>query len=288
MDNQFRNKYIKYKLKYQQYKINMVGGTNISNQISRINNFISKINSSSENQTDIINSLESYIIKQDIPIHIDFNSDNKDDLNRSIEKLKSLIEFDNLKKLYEQRDKIYELDETNMNEILDYIINLFNIRTISDIENLFHTVILGHNKNYIIYYMVLLRFLIKNKQQINVLEKHLSILSLHGLKICLSPQINLDDYLTLIVKLIQEYINSFPIKKRLIIKKPSEFESDRIMRSKLVELENDIIPNNQIILFDTKNKIFHYESGEIKSIELINWDDLVQILFNLFRIKIFI
>ena len=35
-------------------------------------NFISKINSSRESQTDIINSLESYIIKQDIPIHIDF------------------------------------------------------------------------------------------------------------------------------------------------------------------------------------------------------------------------
>jgi hypothetical protein len=288
MDKQFRNKYIKYKLKYKQYKINMIGGANIYSQISRINNFISKINSSSENQSDIINLLESYIIKQDIPIHIDFNSDNKDDLNRSIEKLKSLIEFNNLTKLYEQREKIYELDETNTNEILDYIINSFNIRTISDIENLFHTVILGHNKNYIIYYMVLLRFLIKNKQQINVLERHLSILSLHGLKMCLNPQINLDDYLTLIIKLIQEYINSFPIKKRLIIKKPSEFESDRIVRSKLVELENDIIPNNQIILYDTKNKIFQYESGEIKSIELINWDDLVQILFNLFRIKIFI
>lgn len=288
MDNLFRNKYIKYKLKYQQLKVNMIGGSNISNQINKINNFINKINSSNVNQSDIIKSLESYIINQDIPININFDIDDKDELNRSIENLRLLINFDKLSKVYEQRNKIYELDESNMNNILDYIIETFNITKINDIEKLFHTAILGHNKNYIIYYMVLLRFLIKNKRQINVLEKYISILSLYGLKSYLSSQINLDDYLPLIIKLIVEYINSFPIKKVLIIKKPSEFEFERLEHTKLIELENNILPNDIIINFDTKNKIFHYESGEIKSIELINWNDLIQILFNLFRINFFV
>ena len=81
-------------------------------------------------------------------------------------------------------------------------------------------------------------------------------------------------------------MNAFPIKKALLIKKPSEFEQNKKNKQKLLELESTELVNTQMIKFDTKNKIFQYESGEIKEMEKINFEDLVKILFNLFRIYI--
>ena len=134
--------------------------------------------------------------------------------------------------------------------------------------------------------MVLLRYLITTKLQLSVLENYSPILSWYGLKSCLATGINSDDYLPLVSKLIVEYIDLFPIKKALDIKKPSDFESDWKAKQKLLALESEEIPNTRMVKFDTRNKIFQYESGEIKSIEKINWEDLVKILFNLFRIYV--
>jgi hypothetical protein len=178
------------------------------------------------------------------------------------------------------------MDETNYIQILDYIIEFNKISSVKDIEKLFGSLILGNNKNYIIYYMVLLRYLIVNKIQFSVLEEYSPILSLYGLKSCLSTGINSDDYLPLILNLIYDYINAFPIKKALVIKKPSEFEQDKKSKQKLLELELTELVNTQMIKFDTKNKIFQYESGEIKEMGKINFEDLIKILFNLFRIYI--
>ena len=178
------------------------------------------------------------------------------------------------------------MDETNYIQILDYIIQYNKISSVKDIEKLFSSLILGSNKNYIIYYMVLLRYLIVNKIQFSVLEEYSPILSLYGLKSCLSTGINSDDYLPLIINLIYDYINAFPIKKALLIKKPSEFEQDKKSKQKLLELESTELVNTHMIKFDTKNKIFQYESGEIKEMVKINFEDLVKILFNLFRIYI--
>ena len=230
--------------------------------------------------------MEKYLVEQDIPIDLKFNPYVPSELEASITKLKQFLTQENLSKLYEQRNYIYSIDESNYSKVLDWIIEQNNISSIKDIEKLFSSLILGTNKNYIIYYMVLLRYLIKNKIQYSVLESYSPILSWYGLKSCLTTDINSDDYLPLILSLIVQYINSFPIKKALVIKKPSDFESDRKTKLKLLELEADEIPNTQMIKFDTKNKIFQYDSGEIKSMEKINWEDLVKILFNLFRIYI--
>lgn len=309
MNKNYKKLYIKYKTKYINLKSSdsksneMIGGFDIiTNQINWINNIIIQIENlilkSGENFTEKLNfvnnkelisltsMLEKYLIEQDIPIDLKFNAYNIKELNDSIAQLKTLATDSNLSEIYDQRKRIYEMDDSNYNEILDYIISKNKISSVKDIEKLFSSIILGNNKNYIIYYMVLLRYLIVNKIQLSILEEYSPILSLYGLKSCLSTELNSDEYLPLILKLLYEYINSFPIKKVLLIKKPSEFESDRKNRQKLLLLEIDELPNTQMIKFDTKNKIFMYESGEIKESEKINFDDLIKILFNLFRIYV--
>lgn len=302
MDTKYKKLYLKYKQKYLQLqlqfpqinKINMTGGFDIiSGQVAQLDYYNEQINNSlkksGEKTPELIsltNQLEQYLIEQDIPIDLKFNAYISNELTDALTKLKVLGSYESLSKLYELRNKIYSMDETNYLQILDYIIEYYKISSVKDIEKLFSSLILGNNKNYIIYYMVLLRHLIVKKIQFSVLEEYSPILSLYGLKSCLSTGINADDYLPLILNLIYDYINAFPIKKVLIIKKPSEFEQNNKTKQKLIELELAELVNTQMIKFDTKNKIFQYESGEIKEMNKINFEDLVKILFNLFRIYI--
>jgi hypothetical protein len=295
----YYHKYLKYKAKYialkKQSNIkSMHGGFDpVSEQITQLNNFIDQINNSvkksGEKNPELISlcaQLEKYLVDQDIPIDLKFNPYVPSELEESLSQLKLVGTRDNLTKLYEKRNHIYSMDETNYVKILDWIIEKENISHVKDVEKLFSSLILGNNKNYVVYYMVLLRFLITKKVQLSVLESYSPILSWYGLKSCLATGLNSDDYLPLVLNLICEYINAFPIKKTLLIKKPSDFESDWKQKQKLLQLEAEEIPNNQMVNFDTKNKIFQYESGEIKSMDKIDFEDLVKILFNLFRIYI--
>ncbi len=295
----YYHKYLKYKAKYNTLKKqsnikSMRGGFNpVSTQITQLNNFIDLINNSvkksGEKNSELISlctQLEKYLVDQDIPIDLKFNPYVLSELEDSLTQLKQIGTYDNLTKLYGKRNHIYSMDETNYIEILDWIIQQENISHIKDVEKLFSSLVLGNNKNYVIYYMVLLRFLITKKIQLSVLESYSPILSWYGLKSCLATGLNSDDYLPLVLNLICDYINAFPIKKALLIKKPSDFESDWKQKQKLLQLEAEEVPNTQMVKFDTKNKIFQYESGEIKSMDKINFEDLVKILFNLFRIYI--
>lgn len=265
----------------------------VPGQITQLNKFIEQITNSikktGEKNPELISlttQLEKYLVDQDIPIDLKFNPYMLSELESSLNQLKLIGTRENLTKLYEQRNHIYSMDESNYYKVLDWIIEKNSISSIKDVEKLFSSLILGTNKNYVVYYMVLLRFLITRKTQLSVLENYSSILSWYGLKSCLANGINSDDYLPLILKLIIEYIGSFPIKKALEIKKPSDFESEWKAKQKLLELEMQEIPNARMVKFDTKNKIFQYESGEIKEISKMDWEDLVKILFNLFRIYI--
>ena len=299
MQNNYKILYLKYKTKYIKLKqsINMIGGNNlIQKHINNINILIESIeniilksgenNSKNNELISITYNLSAYLIDNDIPINLTFNAYDIKELKESIEQLKLNIQESNINELYNIRNRIYQLEESNVTEILDYIIEKFKITNIIYINKLFSSLIVGYNKNYIIYYMVLLRFLIVKKIQLSVVENYISILSFYSLKSCLSTQLNSDEYLPLILNLIYEYINGFPIKKVLYMKNPSEFESILNKKQILIKLELKENPNQHIVKFDTKNKIIEYESGEVKEANKLNFDDLIKILFNLFRIYI--
>ena len=294
-EDNYKILYLKYKSKYIKLKqlksLNnniMIGGDNslspLESQlyINSINSFISEIENTilKNTNTELINltnKLSNYLIENDIPINLKFNAYNIEELKNSLKELK--IQIQDINKIYDVRTKIYSMEETNMDEILDYIIKEFKINSILDIENLFTLQILGYNKNYIILYMVLLKWLIVNKIQLSVLDKYISILSYNNLKLCLASKINSDEYLPMILILINSYINSFPIKKVLLIKKPIEKIKN------IVQIDNDT--NYNLIKYDTKNKILQYESGQIKEAIKLNFDDLIIILYNLFKISVY-
>ena len=144
----YKKLYFKYKSKYLKLKqshysilnkYDMTGGNNI---IIDIENIIS-MNGKNGND-NLTNKISNYLIDNDIPINIQSNEYN-------IVELKNQLQ--NIDKLYDIRTKIYSMDESNTNEILDYIIDQYKITSISShIEQLFTSNILGYNKNYIIFY----------------------------------------------------------------------------------------------------------------------------------------
>jgi len=269
----YKKLYFKYKSKYLKLKqshysilnkYDMTGGNNIIIDIENI------ISTNDKNGNDnLTNKISNYLIDNDIPINIQQNGYN-------IVELKNQLQ--NIDKLYDIRTKIYSMDESNTNEILDYIIDQYKITSISSshIEQLFTSNILGYNKNYIIFYMVLLRWLIVNKIQLSIKDNYISYLSLYSLTSCLDTQLNSDEYLPMILLLIIEYINSFPIKKVLLIKTPKEIVKNSI------EFDNNT--RQKLIKFDTKNKFLQYDSGNIKEANKLTFDDLILILYNLFMI----
>jgi hypothetical protein len=218
----------------------------------------------------------TYLEKNDVPL--DYSYVSVSDIEESLTKIRSELNHANLSKLYQTRNHIYKLNEINYPEILDWIINKYLIANAYDIEKLFKTSIFGFNKNYVIAYMVLLRFLIKNKFQLSLFNDNITYLSYFSLWTTLDSERNADEYIPIVVKLINEYIMSFPIKKVINIKHPEQEKENKSIFS------NNLSPIQKIDRYDVKNKIVIYQSANTKSFERINYDDIKQILYNLFRI----
>jgi hypothetical protein len=299
INTNYKKLYIKYKVKYLQSKeiytkpLIMYGGSledtqinyliNVKNQINhimKITNNLEQLDTIMKSKLEkIINTFIEYLQTNDIPLnYLELSLNNKKEFIEQVNQINTDINIDNLKKLYKLRKEIYTIDETNINDILDIIIIEFNIYNVKDIEKLFRSTILGYNKNYIINYMVLFRLLNKNKKQLTTLNNNISYLTIMSLLSTLHNSLNNDEYIPMLILLINEYIRSFPIKKIINIKNPQ-----------ILELNNEF-NNNKIRLidsYDTKNNVIIYKSGDIKETKKAIFDDLVQIIYSLFRIPIF-
>lgn len=312
MADTFYERYLKYKLKYLQLKNNIVlsnlvgGGENLENEleqlrdkINQLEELVTRINlgtneyylSQTEQQTvkDInrkVNELVGFIRDNDIPIVCSsLEASDIQDIKNVLNKMKENVSFEYLRNQYNIRNKIYTLDETNVDEILDYIITTFNIKSEQDISNLFSTNILGYNKNNVIFYMVLFRFLIVNKKQLTI-EMRLSFLSNLNIKLALNPINNSEEYLPLFIQIINNYIMSFPIKKIINL-------ADTINPSLIYTLKENVIDLNLINKikliekYNVKNKIIEYSNGNIKEITNADYNDLQQVVFVLYKIPVF-
>lgn len=174
---------------------------------------------------------------------------------------------------------IHTIDIKNRDEILDIVIKQYDINNEKDIMKLFELNLIGDNMNYVIYYMVLFRYLIKNKKQLSLIDNHITYLTLYRLQSYLDFSLNDDDYLPMILDQIKNYIMVFPIKKVLLIKKATKSNT----------LDNSMynMKKTEMTTYDMKNKVFIYDTGEIKDEAYMTYDDLIQILNNIFTFRIF-
>jgi hypothetical protein len=292
MESNYYYKYITYKAKYLKLKSNFYqfGGSEQNKHIIQINHILDSITSkTNDDSPDKINLLYKlieqyykYTENNDIPIKFyELNPYQNNELINSINNIKN--EIKNIDELLKLREQVYKIDKNSMDNVLDLIIQKFQIKNISDIASLFTSSLLGYNKNHVIYYMVLFRYLLKNKIQLDVSSSDIPYLSFLNLKRGLDESSNLDDFLELIMDQIINYINSFPIKKVLPIIKPDIVTlSKKIFNKEFVE--SKYIP--KIVKLDTKNKIMEFDSGDIKEFDKITYYDLVFILYSLFRIPI--
>jgi hypothetical protein len=315
------NLYIKYKTKYLKIKNKQTGGSQdliqshfekLTNLITQVEQVIKKLKEQNPQYQSLIlsspyikfesNNYSTHIIEinklveqikkymefNDIPLELpgypflDIN-----ELEELISKLKKELTINNLENKYKQREQIYMLDNTNYMEILDMIIVDFNIKNPPDIEQLFRSTILGYNKNYIIGYMVLFRFLIKNKIQLSTINNNITYLTLGGIFSTLNNSLNNEEYIPIIMELINQYIKIFPIKKVIQIKNPPEMEKIYGFKNSLLfaEISEKI---EFIDSYDSKNRVIIYKSGIIKDEKKANFDDIKQIINTLFRIPIYI
>lgn len=312
MANTFYERYLKYKLKYLQLKNSIVlpnlvgGGENLENELKQLRDKInqleelltrigSRINEHNLSQTeqeiikDInrkVSDLVEFIRDNDIPINCSsLEATDIQELKNVLDKMKENMSFEYLRNQYNIRNKIYTLDETNVDEILDYIIIKFNIKIEQDISNLFSTNILGYNKNNVIFYMVLFRFLIVNKKQLST-EMRLPFLSSLNIKMALNPINNSEEYLPLFIQIINNYIMSFPIKKIINL-------ADTINPSLIYTLKENVVEFNLIDKikliekYNVKNKIIEYSDGNVKEITNADYNDLQQVVFVLYKIPVF-
>lgn len=260
----FYKKYITYKKKYIQLKNKM----NLSNVMTGGNNNIETLRN-----YESADMMLEYIKEHNIPVMFLPDDDNISEFKNSLT---------NTNELYNMREKVYTLDLKNKDEILDYIIEQFKITNMMDITKLFESTILGYNMNYVIYYMVLLRYLIKNNIQLNIFDTKLSYMTQYSLEMGLDFTNNDEEYLPLILAMIKSYIFTFPIKKILQIRK-EEVNWYKNKRSlKLNKKEVDTMTS-----YDAKNNIFIYSSGIIKDSAKIDYSDLIMIVSSLFTMKIF-
>lgn len=317
MNNNYKNLYLKYKSKYLTLKLsfnNQRGGNNIDkyledlnemrNEMEQLTNKIREIEpefstkniylwGNNINQPayqyvktlqDLISKFNNYLESNDIPIDY-YNLDlfYTKEFVESIESMKNDLTYDNLTEKYKSRQYFYTMDETNFNEILDAMILEFNINNEKDIEKIFRSALLGFNKNYIFGYMVLFRFAIVNKRQISVINNNISYLTFLSIHSSLNNSLNSEEYVGILIKLIKEYIMSFPIKKLITIKNPIDFNKKFELKSEVpfYELNEKIELINS---YDAKNNVIIYKSGQIKGIERINLDDIKQIIYTLVRI----
>jgi len=317
MNNNYKNLYLKYKSKYLTLKlsfINQTGGNNIEKYLNylvemrdEMDSLINKIRDIEpdfltkniylwgnnikqpayeyvKKIKDLIEKFTNYLESNDIPIDY-YNLDifYTQELVDSLESMKNDLTYDKLFEKYKSRQFFYTIDETNYNDILDAMILEYNINNEKDIEKLFKSTLLGFNKNYIFGYMVLFRFAIVNKKQISVINNNISYLTFHSIFSSLNNSLNSEEYVGILIKLIKEYIMSFPIKKLIIIKNPIDFNKKFELKSEVSFYE----PNQKIDIinnYDAKNNLIIYKSGNIKSVDRIILDDLKQIIYTLVRI----
>ena len=320
MNNNYKNLYLKYKSKYLTLKLsfnNQRGGNNIDkyledlnemrNEMEQLTNKIREIEpefstkniylwGNNINQPayqyvktlqDLISKFNNYLESNDIPIDY-YNLDlfYTKEFVESIESMKNDLTYDKLTEKYKSRQYFYTMDETNFNEILDAMILEFNINNEKDIEKIFRSALLGFNKNYIFGYMVLLRFLIMNKKQLSILDNNISYLTFHSIYSSLNNSLNSEEYLKILINLVNQYIKLLSIKKVIEIRNPFEFNKKYESKSELSFFEiNEKI--ELINSYDTKNNVIIYKSGDVKSVDRINLDDLKQIIYSLFRIPIY-
>lgn len=288
----YYHKYITYKAKYLNLKkyIQTGGNSDENKYIQQLNqildSIIEKINESSPDKINslykLIEQYNQYIETNDLPIKFyEMNPHQTNELTNSINMIRD--ELKNINPMIKLREEIYKIDKDSMDKTLDLIIEKFNINNLSDIANLFTSSLLGYNKNQIIYYMVLFRYLLKNKIQLDASSMDIPYLSYLNLRRGLDESSNSDEYLELILDQILSYINSFPIKKVLPIFKPEIIEQSKKLFNKEF-VESKYIP--KIVKLDTKNKIMEFDSGDIKELDKITYYDLVFILYSLFRIPI--
>jgi hypothetical protein len=289
----YKKLYIKYKLRYLILKNanlhKMTGGSNEQSQIDFLINLKNQMRDIINNKPivyetlqKLVNKFVKYLELNNIPF--DYYGLSLDDIelfNNELNKMDSELTVVNLTKLYKLREYIYTIDENNMNDILDSIIIEFNINNENDIEKLFISSILGYNKNYVINYLVLFRYLIKNKKQLTLIDNNVSYLTFGSIFNTLDNSLNNEEYIPLLVKLIKEYINMFPIKKTLIIKNSADLEKEYKNEYSNINKYIDLINS-----YDIKNDIIIYKSGKIKDTSKIIFNDLKQIIYSLFRIPI--
>jgi hypothetical protein len=236
---------------------------------------------------NLINKFTKYLESNDIPIDY-YNLDlfYIKEFVDSIKLMKNDLTYNKLNEKYQIRKLFYTIDETNYNEILDAILTEYNINNEKDIEKIFTSAMLGFNKNYIFGYMVLFRFLIKNKKQLSVIDNDISYLTFHSIYSSLNNSLNSEEYVKILINLISQYIKSFPIKKVIEIRNPFEFNKKYESKSELSFFE--INEKIEIIdRYDNKNNVIIYKSGDVKSVERINLDDIKQIIYSLVRIPIY-
>jgi hypothetical protein len=319
-DNLFYIKYIKYKTKY----LNLIsinkdqkGGSNINeylenlipmrnemeklvNKIREIepeflnkniylwaNNFNQPAYDSVKKLENLIQKFTNYLESNEIPLDY-FNLDifYTKELVDSLEKMKKDLTYDKLNQYYKSRSLFYTLEDSNANEILDAIILEFNINNEKDIERIFRSTIFGYNKNYIFGYMVLFRFLLVNKKQLSVIDNDISYLTFNSIYSSLSNSLNSEEYIGILINLINQYIKEFPIKKVINIRNPVDFEKKYGPQSVISFYEiNEKI--EMIDRYDVKNNVIIYKSGNIKDTSKASFDDLKQIIYTLFRIPIY-
>jgi hypothetical protein len=230
---------------------------------------------------ELVEHLKILIEIYDIPINLyGYPYLDLDELEEGINKIINETTIEKLKDKYKLRDEIYLLDDTNYSEVLDMMITKFNINSPADIENIFQSTILGYNKNYIFGYMVLFRFLVKNKMQLSTVGNNISYLTFGSIFNSLDNSINDEEYISIIMELINQYIKIVPIKKVIQIRNPPEM--DKIFGPVEINKKIELIDS-----YDSKNRVIIYKSGIIKDEKKAVFDDIKQILNTLFRIPAF-
>jgi hypothetical protein len=308
--------YIKYKTKYLYLKSKkiQVGGNQdlVSNYLQTLNNLVDQIeqllnkikekdsnfklirlnwyeinqNPDLMNLNSLVDKLQKFLELDDIPLVLnDYPYSNLEELDNSINVFRSGLSLNNLIEKYKLREQIYKLDMSNYLEILDLMIVEFNIVKPSDIEKIFESTILGYNKNHIIGYMVLFRFLIKNNIQLTTIDNNISFLTSKSIFSLLNYSLNNEEYIEILMELINNYIKSFPIKKIIQIRNPPEIE--KLFGFKDSQLFGEINEKIEFIdSYDAKNKVIIYKSGLVKDAKKTNFDDVKQIINTLFRIPV--
>jgi hypothetical protein len=134
--------------------------------------------------------------------------------------------------------------------------------------------------------MILLRWLTLNNKYLYVLKNYVSVLSYNSLRYYLNANINMDEYIPFIIILINIYINHFKFDKILEIKSYTYFE--KYERTHTTYVSDEMKKTDSIILFhyDSRNSALLYNYDIIKVASQITFDNLIDILYNLFRTKL--